>query len=152
MAESQSPERSEGTCAPFILSIRMDATEVRDMTTEVTAEPYQEDPNWDGTVEDMSADAQPESDEVVNVPKRRGRRPLTLPNAAARFERAKAAVARLSALDVAAEREKLDAQAERLDERRAKLDGHDTQVKEAAEELEAAEEAFNAALADVQSK
>ena len=123
--------------------------------TEVTAEAYEEDPNWDGKVEDLPADGQAESsgsDDVVNVPKKRGRKPLTLPNAAARFERAKTAVARLAALDVAAERAKLDAQAERLDERRAKLDGHDQEVADAQRELTDAENAFNAAVEEIQSK
>ncbi|NEB04522.1 hypothetical protein [Streptomyces sp. SID13726] len=120
--------------------------------TEVKAEPYEEDPEWDGTVEEGPALAESDSDDVADVPRRRGRAPLTLPSAAARFERAKAAVAKLDALDVEAERAKIQGQMERLTERLAKLDGHESAVKEAAEELAAAETEFNAALTAVQSK
>ncbi|MFM9643152.1 hypothetical protein [Streptomyces turgidiscabies] len=128
-----------------------EATEVVEMT-EVTAEPYEEDTEWDGTVEAGPALAEGDSDDVVNVPRKRGRAPLTLPSAAGRFERAKAAVAKLAALDVEAERDKIQAQMERLTERLARLDGHDADVKAAGEELTAAEAEFNAALAAVQGK
>jgi hypothetical protein len=118
---------------------------------EVTAEPFEDDPDWDGTVEEMPADTD-SGDAVVDVPRRKGRAPLTLPAAAGRFEKAKAALQRLSALDVEAEREKLTAQAERVAERLAKLDGHETAVAEAHEELREAEAAFNAALAEIQGQ
>ncbi|WP_340376458.1 hypothetical protein U5640_15925 [Streptomyces sp. SS7] len=118
---------------------------------EVTAEPFEDDPNWDGSVEEMP-EAQGDSDDVVSVPRKRGRAPLTLPAAAARFEKAKAALERLSALDVEAERARITGQMERLTERLAKLDGHESSVKAAGEELSTAEAEFNAALAAVQSK
>lgn len=121
--------------------------EVAEMT-EITAVAYEEDSEWDGTVEDAPAD----SDEVASVPRKRGRAPLTLPTAAGRFERAKAAHARLASLDVEAERAKITGQMERLTERLAKLDGHESDVKAAGEELTAAEAEFNAALTAVQSK
>ncbi|MGY0060846.1 hypothetical protein ACWY4P_30600 [Streptomyces sp. LZ34] len=123
------------------------------MTQPVTAEPYEEDPDWDGEIEDAPTAGVPQSDDdVVTVPKRRGRAPLQLPAAAKRYEKAKEAVARLSATDVTAEREKLAARIERETARLAELDGHDDQVKEAQEELTAAEQEFNTALAAVQSK
>ncbi|MEV1049653.1 hypothetical protein [Streptomyces sp. NPDC049887] len=119
---------------------------------EVNAQPYEEDENWDGSIEEGPADAAPESDDVVKAPRRRGRAPLTLPAAAARFEKAKAVVARLSSLDVEAERAKITAQRERLDERLARLDGHAASVKDATEELSAAEDMFRIALEAVQGK
>ncbi|MEU9654827.1 hypothetical protein [Streptomyces chartreusis] len=119
---------------------------------EVTAEPYEEDEEWDGTVEAGPATAESDSDDVVNVPRKRGRAALTLPTAAARFERAKAAAAKLATLDVEAERAKITGQMERLTERLAKLDGHESSVKEAAEELASAETEFNAALAAIQGQ
>lgn len=120
--------------------------------TEVQAEPYEEDKEWDGTVEDGPPLAEGDSDDVVSVPKRRGRAPLTLPSAAARFEKAKAVCARLASLDVDAERAKIQGQMERLTERLAKLDDHAGDVKAADVELTAAETEFNAALAAVQDK
>lgn len=130
------------------------AAEEIDMTQPVTAEPYEEDPNWNGEVEDAPADVdpQPDGDDVITVPKRRGRAPLQLPAAAKRYEKAKAAVAKLSGTDVTAEREKVAARIERDRERLAELDGHDDQVTAAQEELTQAEQEFNAALAAVQSK
>lgn len=120
--------------------------------TEVAAVPYEEDPEWDGAVEDAPANADGNSDDVVNVPKKRGRTALTLPTAAARFEKAKAACARLASLDVEAERAKIQGQMERLTERLAKLDGHEAEEKAADVELTAAEAEFTAALAAVQGK
>lgn len=137
------------------MAVRRKAKEIVEEPTglvEVSAEEYEEDPEWDGTVEELPADDPGNSDDVVNAPKRRGRTPLTLPAAAGRFERAKAAVARLASLDVEGERAKLNAQRERIDERLAKLDGHETAVKDAGEELREAEAAFTAALAEVQGK
>ncbi|MEU0808665.1 hypothetical protein [Streptomyces sp. NPDC005970] len=123
------------------------------MTQTVTAEPYEEDPNWDGEIEDAPAVDVPQSDDdVVTVPKRRGRAPLQLPAAAKRYEKAKDAVTKLSGTDVTAEREKLAARIERDTARLAALDKHDDQVKAANEELTAAEQEFNTALAAVQSK
>jgi len=125
--------------------------EATDMA-EVKADPYEEDETWDGTVEEGPALAESDSDDVVSVPRKRGRAALTLPTAAGRFERAKAAVAKLTALDVEAERAKIQGQMERLTERLANLDGHETSVKAAAEELAAAETEFNAALAAIQGQ
>ncbi|MGP4083172.1 hypothetical protein [Streptomyces sp. KR55] len=114
--------------------------------TEVTAEPYEEDAEWDGSIDDGPAD----SDDVVNAPKRRGRAPLTLPALAGAFERAKRRVERLEATDVGAERAKIEGQMERLTERLAKLDGHEAELKDAHTERETAEREFRAALAAVQ--
>lgn len=124
------------------------------MSQPVTAEPYEEDENWNGEVEDAPADdaPQPDGDDVVKVPKKRGRAPLQLPAAAKRFEKAKAAFARLNATDVTAEREKVTARIERDKQRLAELDGHDDQVNAAQEELSQAEAEFNTALQAVQSK
>lgn len=130
------------------------ATEEVNMS-EVTAEPYEEDENWDGeTVENAPTDVepQPDGDDVVNAPKKRGRAPLQLPAAAKRYEKAKAALARLKITDVTAEREKVNARIDRDRERLAELDGHDDQVKAAQEELTQAEQEFNNALAAVQNK
>ncbi|MBW8087771.1 hypothetical protein IGW14_06850 [Streptomyces hygroscopicus subsp. hygroscopicus] len=121
--------------------------------TQATAEPYEEDPNWNGEVEDAPANVEPQNgDDVVSIPKRRGRAPLQLPAAAKRYEKAKAAVAKLTATDVTTEREKVAARIERDRERLAELDSHDDQVNAAQEELTQAEQEFNAALAAVQGK
>lgn len=118
--------------------------------TEVHAEPYEEDADWDGAVEAVPADEDP-ADDVVTVPGRKGRKPLTLPAAAGRFERAKLAVAKLGALDVEAERARILARIERDNERLAKLEGHGAAVKDAAEELASAEAEFTDALSAVSS-
>ncbi|WP_329274762.1 hypothetical protein [Streptomyces sp. NBC_01451] len=114
--------------------------------TEVQAQAYEEDPEWDGAVEGEPA----ESDDVVDVPKRRGRAPLTLPTLAGKYERAKVRVERLEDTDVEAERDKVRVQMERLTERLARLDGHEAEIKEARAELTDAEREFHAALAAVQ--
>ncbi|MBM9504539.1 hypothetical protein [Actinacidiphila acididurans] len=109
--------------------------------TEVYAEPYEEDPAWDGTVEAVPADEESEA----SASGKRGRRALTLPAAAARYERARHALARLDALDVDAERAKILARIERDNERLSRLDGHEEATIKAREELSAAQAAFNAA-------
>ncbi|MEU4150847.1 hypothetical protein [Streptomyces sp. NPDC026659] len=119
--------------------------------TEVTAEPYTEDDDWDGSIEEGPATAEDTSDNVVNAPKRRGRAPLTLPTLAAKYERAKVRVERLEATDVEAEREKIRVQMERLTERGARLDSHESDLKDAHAELTESKSAFDAALAAVQS-
>ncbi|MFF0183495.1 hypothetical protein [Streptomyces sp. NPDC005244] len=49
--------------------------------SEVVAEPYEDDEDWDGTVDGAAPEAEPE-------PKKRGRKPLTFAKVAGDFERA----------------------------------------------------------------
>jgi hypothetical protein len=106
--------------------------------SEVTAESYQEDPEWDGNADEVAEGEAPK--------KRTGRKPMVLPEAGRRLEKATLVHAKLSALDVDAEREKLNAKLTKVQGDLAAVNDHEEKVKAAEVELSEAQSAFDDAV------